>query len=1282
MARRKSLICDVCGVNIRASKVYSAAPPNLEATSTFVLLRLGLAVMVKRFLPACKRLLFVGCVWGICVPLLLFLLYTLVVVGRSETEIVKPPLTGVASSFFGPSLGPVVAAWVLGVVLLLVSLTLPLVAVAWDEWCTENAAVFGDALRPDVIPEEVVADAADDDEGEEEEEEEEEGEENSGVAPAEIAEQSTPPESPPGSRAGADRDEAGVLSHQQNPQDMQGESTAPTMIPSETHFHASSKAHQLADLHHAGASSSGGVRASVTAADPPAVDPPAATTSKAVTSLQLIGIGDAPAALGAIAHRWDDERDFTLLDLFGVTGPLDAAMESTLVFFVVVTLASFTCLVVPMIVFRWSVSAASLPFNFVVELMQSSLLQDVAAYAVLCLSSFGGWYAEDVMTAFRIIDPADAAAAVASVSPTGPSRVASLCMWLIGTLTACGVATLLCRLCHPRLSIRRIVVTSTALMRFIVIQTIQYGLAPLFCGLLLCLTCAEYLATPGFESMTVAEAWSITGPVFIGGTSSQPLNPITVIRALYVIAADVEAYRDNAAPVCWNFFAYSAGPTAPPAVANAFWRMFGEGASFRKYAAGTVLQRVWLGSDRYTFLSCLCAGIVLSTFVWYNVLQLRLRLHHNVLRYMFPTPINPADPNQSLLAAAVRLSTGKIVLVAMRNIFILAATALLVIEPGARFARYITGGGGWPMIVAMSSGSALVDGITINLLFFGGRLVHLVALFHHVEGVDAWAPFRRLAMVDDAVVAGYDRLIERFARDLDLYEYLVRTGVAPASSADFLFPVRLSLLALIYWMLLVCVMCLSLLPGLVVHAALFLFSPFSEGDASYVMSIHCLVIGWCLVLVTLQLHSIVVAPLRRRARSLCQFFLQLRHEGPPGAADVAWLRAHAGLEELALMRIAHTPTVIDGGRITYLLRLCPFPFADSLLEPQHLAELYSAASASASPTVPPEIRLHLLRVGQYWGGPRDTSPTDLLSGFVLTALGVIEMRRELSAALEAMRCSGAAAKKALVLLAGSIIVVALPLWLGGGVVLLASSALGDYECLAASPLAILAVTWLIGAGLCSAIVCFPKLGDVIIRRSAVRGWVRLWWSARGLCIHLSPRLVFLKVIRPTFSDVAPLTFVPAALQFVVEPVLTGNMTRSCGLFVIFAVMLKRVYFAGWNEDPPAAQQNNANAEAAGELRRRLEPDGELEPAAAAAADPRVEEEHDGRPIEPHLREATHELQPPAPPVPVHPLTRVTAAVKAGNLWLLGQLRVALGRVIDQEYLEGIALHNYQPPSPQ
>lgn len=129
------------------------------------------------------------------------------------------------------------------------------------------------------------------------------------------------------------------------------------------------------------------------------------------------------------------------------------------------------------------------------------------------------------------------------------------------------------------------------------------------------------------------------------------------------------------------------------------WRLFfGYPATVRQYAVGVLLQRVWLMADRSMCLSCMAAGVLLPIFVWYNVLQLQLRLHHNVLRYVFPTPVNvAADGLEQQLALAARLSSIQIVLVILRNAAILAFTAMLVLEPacGLHNTSWVGVGGRW-----------------------------------------------------------------------------------------------------------------------------------------------------------------------------------------------------------------------------------------------------------------------------------------------------------------------------------------------------------------------------------------------------------------------------------------------------------------------------------------------------------------------------------------------------------------------------------------------------------
>lgn len=196
-----------------------------------------------------------------------------------------------------------------------------------------------------------------------------------------------------------------------------------------------------------------------------------------------------------------------------------------------------------------------------------------------------------------------------------------------------------------------------------------------------------------------------------------------------------------------------------------------------------------------------------------------------------------------------------------------------------RFAQYIMGGGGWPMVVAISSGSTLVDGLTLNLLVFFGRLAHLITLYHH--GLDAFGPFRRLVMTEDLVTAGYNYVLQRFGTDLDCTTIwcalvLHRGACSPpsgpvchrsvlswqtSSPSSAVFSLSFATVAADthVLMLLVGAMCASMLPGLLVHAALAAVSISSDGDSSS-LPLHC--IGWCLVLVALQLQSVLVA-LRR-----------------------------------------------------------------------------------------------------------------------------------------------------------------------------------------------------------------------------------------------------------------------------------------------------------------------------------------------------------------------------------------------------------------------------------
>ena len=1224
MARRKSLYCDVCGMHIRASRVYSSRPPDLESCSSLVLLQLVLTLVAKRVVPTCRRLLFVAGVWGTCMPFFMYLLYNVVVVGRSDSDVVHPPFSDASTALFG-SWGAIVAAWALGVVLLIAALGGSLLVVVWDEWCTENANVFEDLLRPDPIPEVIP--------GNNDNDVDSSGDDEKEAQTAEQVETAGPPKQ--SRHAPADADSVG-----------QDEATDDT----------SGSVEQVLDsIGQINNPKAAGRRVSTSC---PSEGEVSSTEANRALSLapqvryEYIDPVDASSALEAIAHKWEDEREHTLLDLFGITGPLDQAMESTLLFFAAIAITSVTFVMVPMNVIRGTVQFMSSALDVCTSLAgnNSPLVELVAAYSTIVLASCGGFYPVQVLASFRIISEIDVKTTDA---PVQSSRAVLLLMWCCGTLLLCSGATLVCRSKLLSFAVRRPIIATAACLRVIVVQVLQHGFVPLLGGLMLCCACREFLATPDIEQMSVEEAWKLLGPVNLAPTPfiNSPLNPIAAIRALTVIRADVEG-EGSLPEVCWNYFAYPRDNITDPSVAETLRSLFGERGTFTMYALGITMQRVWLASDRLTFSSCMAAGLVLTAFVWYNVYQLRLRLHHNVLSYIFPVSIH--QPEHSFVANVIRLGTPHIIFTTTRNISILVGVALLIIEPGVRFARYISGGEGWPMIVALSSGSSFVDGVTLNLLFFGGRLAHFVALFHQVEGVDAFAPLRRLAIVDEALKVGYDMLVERIGADLDLHNYLVTDGVAPSSSADFTFPVRLLLFVVIFWLLLVGVTCLSVLPGIVVHALLALVTPSTEANAS--MSIHCIITGWCLVLVALQLHTIILGPLRRRLRAVWEF---VRKKDPADAAmtHVLWLRAHFGLELVHFLSFSHT---VDGeNRVYRAVRLRPQNLYDSVLDAGLLAA--SSSSAAMADAQCAEVKLTLLRLSQFWSGSSDVALEARRDGFVLTEAGL----RELTRALEETTQTSPHAKLTRRLLAGAAFVFAalvVPLWVGGGVMLVVTSTLlSDSECTIGDAISHLLGTWLVGIAACM-VAASPLLEDIVVRRAVVKQATELWYVA-SCSKALSLQAVFTLVLKPLFLDLALLTFVPATIQFVIIPAVFDDFSlnpRIVGTYPI-AVLLKRVYRREW--------QGNDEVEAVG-LARRVD-----ELARQMAAAPRIARGGPDALRQINAEAARGHENELAREHPAADEARLPPPVRR-NKWWSKLLRSALGRAIDEQYLQGIVLHDF------
>jgi hypothetical protein len=148
--------------------------------------------------------------------------------------------------------------------------------------------------------------------------------------------------------------------------------------------------------------------------------------------------------------------------------------------------------------------------------------------------------------------------------------------------------------------------------------------------------------------------------------------------------------------------------------------------------------------------------------------------------------------------------------------------------------------------------------------------------------------------------------------------------------------------------------------------------------------------------------------------------------------------------------------------------------------------------------------------------------------------------------------------------------------------------------------------------------------------------------------HVSADRIFELVLHPTFSDFAPFTFLPGMLHLVVQPLILEKPYRIATLLVFVAVFAKRVYFQ--RNRPGEADLGPALPEAAREV------------AAAPAVNPQ-------HPVAAHLPASTRNAVAADPQAPE-------------RHWLEQRLRKSLGRVIDQQYLVGIELHDYEQQQQQ
>lgn len=654
------------------------------------------------------------------------------------------------------------------------------------------------------------------------------------------------------------------------------------------------------------------------------------------TPVSALSPKEAASAIDVLAARYGDERrGNAVLSHFGLQGSLLEALVVVTVFTILIPVALIWLVKLPLYVGKKIIGnglLTALQATDAMSLLPVTLLQYVVVASELLFEI------APIELFPHSRTPGD------PMTHGSTPRSVTVLAWFLGALTIGGVLSTVVSMRIFSVNTRRSILFVTSFGKGLVAHGIQLLVLPALFGFLLCMLCVPYITAmssdhetpvtfvedypqgPPVGALHINEVLSTINLDICRINSSRvwpSMSPLLTLRALRSIHKS-----SKSAVRLWigSYFAADGcgGALLPPALFAVSQLLTNQSTSAALddntmvFSFATVLTNVHVFDDPMTFLTLFLPGLMLSTVVWSSWYHVRRLTHVRVFRFLFAEALDAPVGEQ-----IVRCSHLMVLFLCIRNIALILLPLILVVRP-ALWTLSLLFPEQLPVLVSWTSGSVAIDAIAGNLLMFSGRIARFFGLLRGQPGVEEEFLFRRVGMIVEFIREAHEFFFEYVAEDVGLTNFL-RTGDCPSSRSDFLFPFRLALLALAYCVLATVVVIISFLPGVALTAATAVLrsdarvEPFVAYFAQVEsvgmnavqpqhgnpLTIHSVLIGWCLIFIAHQLGELFL-PSLSRMYSVLRFKILHRR-----ALEAHWLRWRllsltSGLIELEYYRVSMT----------------------------------------------------------------------------------------------------------------------------------------------------------------------------------------------------------------------------------------------------------------------------------------------------------------------------------------------------------------------------------------